>query len=122
MQEQELIGTIIGWVLDKVVGIIMGAVVGTAIPLIWRRFNRRRIATRVSEAYELLQVVCEPEVLDPKNPGNPAYMKVRARDYVNRMIRPLERAGFLPPQKCTTKEESLQEWYEFLEDAQIILQ
>ena len=122
MHEQQLIGTIIEWVVNQIVGVVMGAVAGAAMPMIWRHIRRRRSAAKISEAYYLLQVVCEPGVLNPNNPGNPEYMKARARDCVNLMTRQLEKAGFFPPPRCTTENDSLQEWYRFIENARIMIE
>lgn len=119
MSVQECIGVIVGWILDQAAGAILGAIGGASIPAMWKYVQRRRIAPKVAEAYDFLQVVCEPKTLDPENPGNPDYMKARARNHVNFLIRNLERAGFFPPPRCTTEDDSLQEWYRFLENVRM---
>ena len=68
----------------------------------------------IEEGYKLLRKVCEPNTLDPDHPGNPAYMRSAARDFVNGMIHDLDRAALSPPPMCTEDEDSLRDWLGYL--------
>ena len=89
--------------------------VGAAIVWVPRRFRLCRLKPKVEEAYIKLRNVCEPETLDPQQPGNQEFMKSDARDFVN-LLRPrLENAGLYgAPPPCTTDRQSLMEWFRFL--------
>ena len=80
-----------------------------------------RFSSDVEEGYKLLRNACEPETLDPAHPGNPAAIKAYARDFVNPLSGKLRKAGFSPPGLCTVEEDSLREWFGFLEDVRIRL-
>ena len=76
----------------------------------------------VNSAYFKLRMVCEPGTLNPEEPGNPDFMKSDARDEVNPLIPKLEKAGFFCPPRCTVEENSLKEWFKFLEAVRIKIQ
>ncbi len=84
-----------------------------------QRLYQLSIRWSVNRAYMKLRKVCEPQTLNPNKPGNQGYMKSDARDSANVLIKWLCRAGFDPPSRCTLEEESLQQWFKFLEDVRI---
>lgn len=112
---------IIGWIVDQAAGAIVGAIGAATTGVIWKHIQRRRLAAEIEKAYQLVRRVCEPEILDPLHPGNLAYMKSEARDFINPLARRLKRAGFFPPTQCTTEDHSLQEWFRFLENARMMI-
>lgn len=73
----------------------------------------------IENAYQKFIRVVEPDILDPENPGNPYYMKVDARDYINPRRSILIKAGLNPPPICTIEQESLDEWYFYLQDERL---
>ena len=69
----------------------------------------------------MFRMACEPGTLNPSEPGNPTYMSSEARDRANLLIKPLQRAGFVPPSPATLDNESLREWFRFLGTVRIEL-
>lgn len=92
---------------------------GAAGTLGVQKLYQFRIRWSVNRTYIKFRNVCEPKTMNPKKPGNSDYMKSEARDSANVLIKRLCKAGFDPPPRCTTEEESLQEWFKFLEDVRI---
>ena len=74
------------------------------------------LETKDIRAYSLVQRVREPETLNPDSPGNPAYMKSKARDFVNLLLNPLRRAGLRPPEKMDRSDESIEIWFRYLSE------
>ena len=95
--------------------ITAGLVAGISFVLYQRRERRSRLRTKVYQAYEKLRAVCEPETLDPDHCGNQGFLKSDARDIANPLIPELEKARFIPPEPCTTEDDSLFQWFKFLE-------
>lgn len=143
-QVRKYIGSLIGgesaigfeeiwmWSIAIFANLALVALVGTASVLIFgkverffqdkhrlRQEQRESLLNDIEQAYLLLRMVCEPETLDPQHPGNPGFMKVQARDFVNPMIPRLEEAGLSPPSQCTKEDNSLQEWFKYFGDLRI---
>ena len=78
------------------------------------RIRRKLLKSKVEKAYYKVKRVCEPETLHPDHPGNPDYMKSDARDYINPLIKKLEKAGLKPPNDCSTDDASLEKWFNYL--------
>lgn len=79
------------------------------------------IKKKVEEAYKYLEWAYKPEVLHPKDKGNPHHIQTKAKNLSNSLINPLKRLNFKTPRQCSEKKESLKDWYEFLEDVRINL-
>ena len=119
-------GTALGAIL--VCWILVTSVIGTYsllrrawrwIARLWNRVMRRRrmkaLGEKIDEAYFSLRRVCEPSTLDTENPRNADFMKAEARDMINRPLRALlVKAEHSPPGMCTTEDESLREWFDYL--------
>ena len=82
----------------------------------FQRIRRMALKRKVLCAYSLVQRVREPETMNPDSPGNPAYMKSQARDFVNLLLNPLKRAGLRPPEKMERSEESIEVWFRYLSE------
>ena len=78
---------------------------GAGMLIIWlpRFLRRKRLKKPVERAYFKLRMACEPETLNPEQPGNPDFMQSEARDAVNLLVRPLEQAGFYGPSRECSK-------------------
>lgn len=118
--------SVIEWIVNQAIAAIVGAIISAGVVAIWSCIQRKRLAAEqrllaaeIEKAFQLVRRVCEPEIMDPAYPGNQAYMKSEARDFVNPLTRRLEKAGFYPPTQCTTEDQSLQEWFRFLENARM---
>ena len=90
-------------------------VVGSAVTVGFRWWQRWRLRKPVDEAYKKVRLVVEPEIINPARPGNPDYMFSDARDTIT-VLRPrLRRAGFVPPARdCEEKMDGLERWFVFL--------
>lgn len=93
----------------------LGLLVGISIVFLPKFISRVILRYRVEEVYFKLRLVCEPEILNPDHPGNMAYMKAEARDAANGLIKLLRKAGFEPPNRCDSNDQSLYNWFQFLE-------
>ena len=94
-----------------------GAAVGVLASKAPKVFYRRRLTGPVATAYDHLALVCEPEILNPENPGNMDYMRARARGETDLLINDLQRAGFWPPAPISDGDaESFARWFEFLRE------
>ena len=83
---------------------------GAGMLIIWlpRLLRRRQLKKPVEKAYRKLRRVCEPNTMNPADPGNQSFMRSEARDEVNLLVRPLEKVGFYgPAEECSTEEASL---------------
>jgi len=119
---EELLGNILTPALSHIVVAVMGSIGTLGTQWSIKHFARKGLLEKVELAYMKLRLVCEPGTIDPKYPGNVTFMKSDARDTANSLYKRLERAGYLPPDKrCDTSEESLQEWFRFLEIIRIRL-
>ena len=76
--------------------------------------QRKLLKAKVEAAYKNVQMVCEPETLNPAKPGNPHAMKKIARDYINPLIKEFRKVGFNPPSDCDISDDSLKMWFKFL--------
>lgn len=99
------------WWSEVLVGVTVWLL--TVLP---RHVRRKLLRQKVEAAYLKLRLVCEPRTLNPDAPGNPVYMASDARDTVNVLRKRLLRAGYAPPDKCSSNNESLKEWFSFLSD------
>lgn len=109
-----LLGIIFESIVAGIVGGAMGSISTLGGQRVVRHFARKGLDEKVKDAYFKYRKVCESDTLDPAHPGNPNYMKAEARDSVIPLSLRFKRAGFQPPMKCDTSEESLQEWFVFL--------
>ena len=81
------------------------------------RKNERNI---INEAFERLEFVLHPEVLDPDHPGNPAYMRKQARDAVDSVLKQFNAKNISSPGLINVNSNSdLATWHEFLRKARI---
>lgn len=96
-----------------------GLVAGMFVMWFPRILKRRLLRKRVGAAYFKLRLVCEPETLNPDQPGNMEFMRSDARDTANEIATRLKSAGFYPPKKCTNDDASFRDWFEFLGDVRV---
>ena len=80
----------------------------------WRGAKERTLRASIEDAYIKFRNACEPDTLDPKHPGNPAFMAADARDYANLIRLLIQDARLHPPGICTTEPSSLNEWFVYL--------
>ena len=101
-----------GWGIITHLAAAGATMLGVWLYKIW---NRRCLRTDVEKGYRKLRLVCEPDTINPEQPGNAAFMKSDARDFVNILDRRLRKAGFYPPPECSRDDDrSFQEWFQFL--------
>lgn len=98
---------------------VVGFVAGMFVLWFPRILKRRLLRERVGTAYYKLRRVCEPETLNPDEPGNMEFMRSDARDTANEIATKLKSAGFYPPRKCTNNDASFRVWFEFLGDVRM---
>ena len=103
--------------LREVWSVVLSLLVGMGVVWFPQKVRRWRLRRPVDQGYMKLRRVCEPGTLDPEHRGNPEYMASDARDHVNPLRKPLEKAGFHTPGECTIEESSLKEWFAFLRRA-----
>ena len=89
-------------------------IIGLSLYKLKYYMQRKRLKPKVEAAYEKVQMVCEPETLNPAKPGNPHAMKKIARDYINPLIKEFRKVGFNPPSDCDISDDSLKMWFNFL--------
>ena len=98
-------------------GMLLGLAYLGGILTMWlpRFCRRKRLKKPVAAAFRRLREACEPETMNPADPGNPDFIRSDARDQVNLLVRRLENCGFLGPEdQCSTEPESLQRWFHHL--------
>ena len=85
------------------------------------RMQRRELREREQErhiidvAYEHVEYVLNPKVLDPEHPGNPAYMRKQARDAVDKVVQQLDAKNIAHPGLIDVESPSeLETWHQFL--------
>ncbi len=105
---------VLSWFADHVLSHGITAGVVALVMYLPRFLRRRRLKPRVEQAYMKLRKVCEPNTLDPDQPGNRDFMKSDARDFVNPLRHRLQKAEAYPPPECTTEDCSLLEWFRYL--------
>lgn len=82
-----------------------------------RREQREQEQERhiIDLAYERVEYVLNPKVLDPEHPGNPAYMKKQARDAVDRVVQQFDAKGISHPGLIDVESPiDLETWHQFL--------
>ena len=62
-----------------------------------RERQQERMLRLVEEAYEAVERIFEPGILNPASPGNPVYMRKAARDAVDLLVPHLEAQGVRHP-------------------------
>ncbi|MDE0152946.1 MAG: hypothetical protein OXN23_03645 [Gammaproteobacteria bacterium] len=102
-------------------GFTLGFALGFLTMWSLKLIKRLLLCKEVDRAYHMFRMVCEPEIVNPDNPGNQDYMRSQARDMANALLDRLRSAGFHPPDQCTRNEKSLSEWFEFLGKARMEL-
>ena len=97
--------------------------VGGGMLILWGRgrINRFRLKKPVEDGFRKITQVCEPGTLNQEKPSNLTHMRREAANTANILMRPLEKAGFYSPGKCTTDDASLEAWFNFLEDVRMKL-
>lgn len=83
----------------------------------WLQGRARAYPDRVDFVYVKVGGAYKPEILNPRDPGNPAAMKEEAQRDVD-LLRPklLKRRDDVPPPIDVDDRDSLRQWYEYLRD------
>jgi len=116
-----LLGIVLGAVISSIIGGIMGSVSTLGSQRFIRYRARKGLAEIVETVYQEFQNACEPETLHPDYPGNPSAIKATARNSANRLLLRFQRSGFDPPPKCSVDDQSLRDWFMFVEHVRIQL-
>ena len=112
-----------GWdmfsfVLPLLIPISMFMLLVLSITQIFRIVRRSSaLHDAMQKAYSQIQRVHKPEVIDPKHPGNPSYMKEVAQDAIDDLSSLMVHYGFdkdLPTTIDISSEESIRTWYEYV--------
>ena len=108
-----MVGWTVKFITDELLSHSVTALVVLLMVYLPGKARKFILRSKIEKAYFMLRNVCEPDTLNPQQPGNPVYMKAAARDYINPLRKSLSKAGLEPPDKCTVGDGSLQEWFEY---------
>ena len=81
----------------------------------WSAFHRMRLNRSCKKAYDKVARIFKPDILDPRNPGNPHFMKEDAQRAVDDAVALMDRFGMGHPGNINVDDDaSVAKWYEHL--------